>query len=182
MPVCPLHSDFVFCSTCKVTSCMHQSSRVDSGCLILGRKEADGGTITDDEIAFYKGLTTQAYVKAKKKAVEQAQQIMVLHKFAEFVHPHTLRETETIAGNLIYRELIRLWPLNVPLLDMSPIKLQLLLSPRQWKAFYATNGRTFGTFEARHHCVLGITKGQLLNYWRQIHECRRQKAEQEECV
>lgn len=184
MPVCPIHREFSFIDKCRVNTCMYHvgGGRCVSACLLLGRKEADGGSISDEEIAFYKGLSMQKFESERSKALKRARRLLLLRKYVEFLRELSIDETRrhTEAGAIVHRRLCRHRPTSFPELQLTVSLTQLLLDPKRYADFrikVAKRLKLHGGDEKipSQHRLLGLTRIQLKRYWRQINEQRNKE-------
>lgn len=161
MPACPLYPKFVFMSTCKVTRCIHNSKSINNGCIMLSRKESDNGAISDEEIAFYKGLSKKDFDKEKSKVLSRAQTLLILHKYLEFID--TLAVSTPVSISLdeeFYFNMVKTWPLNVKELRVDKRRFSLLYSKNSWKDFK----RSFGREIPELHEILAIEESLIPIY------------------
>lgn len=161
---------------------MYWSRRCASGCLLIDRKEADCGTISDEEIAYYKGLSMKQFELRKARALVKARRFLLLRKYVEFLRDASTEvRHQTEMGTLVYRKLLRQRPTSFPELQLTVELTQLLLDPRRYADFQIKVVKRLNLLESdgkmpSQHRLLGLGKNQLKRYWRRVNEQHQEES------
>lgn len=152
---CPLWPNFRPHGGCNVTCCVYYTEATKQRCIQLDRKESRDGVMEPEEIAYYKGLTPEAFAEAASEAEARIKSVVLVAKYLDW-----LRSTQPLGRKAKLKELRGRFPFNVKELELQATEIRWLFDTELYSRFQ----RDFAHEALSQHGMLLLTKREFLDH------------------